>query len=121
TELAQLSDSGCRQLARTLLPRLESSVVAALNGLVRRPCTVGLTRRPYRSQSKTTLAGMRGRWLAHLALLLGDYDTDIVWVAEHAAHLAGWSGAVDLGWLLAGAIDSGGATGDAVCEILAAK
>ena len=121
TELAQLSDSGWRQLARTLLPRLESSVVAALNGLVRRPCTVGLTRRPYRSpQSKTTLAGMRGRWLAHLALLLGDYDTDIVWVAEHAAHLAGWSGAVDLGWLLAGAIDAGGPTGDAVFEVLAA-
>lgn len=119
--LAGLSDDDWRQLAHSLLPRLESSVVAALRALVRRPYTEGLTRRPFRSPlSGKTLAGLRGRWLASVALLLGDYDADIVWIAGHGAPLAGWSGAVDLGWLLAGAIDAGGATGDAVFEVLAA-
>jgi len=120
-QLGALGDDGWRRLAQTLLPRVESSVACALDGLVRRPYTEGLTRRPFRApHSQVTLATIRGRWLASVALLLGDYDADIVWIAEHAAHLAGWSGAVDLGWLLAGAIDSGGATGDAVFEILAA-
>lgn len=120
-QLAELDDEGWRRLAQALLPRLESSVVCALQGLVRRPYTEGLTRRPFRTPTaRSTLAGMRGRWLANVALLLGDYDADIVWVAEHAAHLAGWSGAVDLGWLLAGAIDAGGSTGDAVFDVLAA-
>src|SRR6185437_10615692 len=119
--LAGLSDDDWRQLAHSLLPRLESSVVAALRALERRPYTEGLTRRPFRSSlSGKTLAGLRGRWLASVALLLGDYDADIVWIAGHGAPLAGWSGAVDLGWLLAGAIDAGGATGDAVFEVLAA-
>lgn len=119
-QLGELSDDGWRRLAQVLLPRLESSAVSALHGLVRRPYTEGLTRRPLRApQSRTTLAGIRGRWLASVALLLGDYDADIVWIAEHGAHLAGWSGAVDLGWLLAGAIDAGGAPGDAVFEVLA--
>ena len=121
TELGALTDEEWRRLAQTLLPRLEPSVVCALQGLVRRPYTEGLTRRPFRTPTaRATLAGMRGRWLANVALLLGDYDADIVWVAEHAAHLAGWSGAVDLGWLLAGAIDRGGSTGDAVFDVLAA-
>ena len=120
-QLRELSDDEWRRLARTLLPRLESSVACALDALARRPYTEGLSRRPFRAPtSRATLAGIRGRWLANVALLLGDYDADIVWVAEHGAHLAGWSGAVDLGWLLAGAIDAGGPTGDTVFEVLAA-
>ena len=120
-QLADLSDDGWRRLAQVLLPRLESSVVSALQGLARRPYTEGLTRRPFRApRSPTTLAGTRGRWLASVALLLGDYDADIVWIAEHGAHLTGWSGAVDVGWLLAGAIDAGGASGEAVFQVLAA-
>ena len=111
-----------RRTVGTLLPHLAPSAEATLELLAHRPYQVGLTRRPFRApHSIPTLADLRGRWLLSTTLLLGDYDADIRWVAERAAHLGGWYGSVDLGWLLAGAIDAGGADGEAVQAILVAS
>ncbi|HEX5436116.1 MAG TPA: DUF5724 domain-containing protein, partial [Gemmatimonadaceae bacterium] len=105
----------------TLLPQFAPAAEAACEALARRPYQSGPTRKPFRCpHSSTTLADVRGRWLLNTTLLVGEYDADIRWVAEHAAHLAGWSGGADLGWLLAGAIDAGDDASGDVFEILAA-
>ncbi|HEX6938569.1 MAG TPA: DUF5724 domain-containing protein [Longimicrobiales bacterium] len=116
---AKLDDAEHRRLIAVMLPHLEAEIESAWSLLAHRPYQEGLTRKPFRSpQSPETLADVRGRWLLRVALLVGEYDADITWVAAWAAHLAGWMDAVDLGWLLAGAIDAGGAAGDEVFEIL---
>lgn len=105
----------------TLVPQFAPSAEAACEALARRPYQDGLTRKPFRSpRSPATLADVRGRWLLSTTILVGEYDADIRWVAEHAAHLASWWGGADLGWLLAGAIDAGDATSSQVFESLAA-
>ncbi len=110
-----------RQAIATLLPQVARSAAAACDALVRRPFQDGVTRKPFRCpRSPGTLADVRGRWLLNTTILVGDYDADIRWVAEHAAHLAGWSGGTEIGWLLAGAIDVGDSISDEVFEILAA-
>lgn len=120
--LKELSAAEWSRSIATLVPRVAPSAESALQALVRRPYQDGFGRRPFRCpRSRTTLADLRGRWLLTMALLVGDYDADIVWVAEHAAHLAGWSGGTDLGWLLAGAIDVGDASAQRVYDILVAS
>lgn len=120
--LQRYSDAEWSRLIRTMLPQLAPSVESAWKALAHRPYQDGLTRKPFRCpQSPQTLADVRGRWLLSTTMMLGEYDVDIRWVAERAAHLAGWAGGADLGWLLAGAIDLGGETGDEVFEILKAS
>ena len=105
-----------------LLPHLAPSVDAALAALARRPYQDGLTRKPFRCPaSPATLADTRGRWLLNATILVGEYDADVRWVAERAAHLAGWWGGADIGWLLAGAMDVGDATATEVQDILTAS
>lgn len=121
-ELAALSPTDWKRGAETLLPHLEPSVTAACEALARRPFQEGGTRKPFRCpRSRQTVADMRGRWLLRMTMLLGDYDADVRWVAEHAAHLGGWWGGPELGWLLAGALNVGGSTGAEVEEILHAS
>jgi len=116
---AGLSERGRKRLIRTLLPHIEETVEAAWELLALRPYQHGVTRKPFRCpRSAETLADRRGVWLLNIAAMLGDIDEDIEWVAAWAAHLAGWAGATDLGWLLAGAIDAGGVSGERVLEIL---
>ena len=104
-----------------LLPKIAPSAEAACIAVARRPYQDGLTRKPFRSpRSPATLADVRGRWLLNATILVGEYDADIRWIAEHAAHLAGWWGGTELGWLLAGAIDAGNADSGAVFDMLAA-
>ncbi|HET9004091.1 MAG TPA: hypothetical protein VFN39_08865, partial [Gemmatimonadaceae bacterium] len=110
-----------RHAISTLLPHVARSAEVACEVMVRRPYQDGVTRKPFRCpQSPATLADVRGRWLLNTTLLVGEYDADIRWIAEHSAHLAGWSGAADIGWLLAGAIDAGDAHSGEVFDILAA-
>jgi hypothetical protein len=117
-----LDDGARRRLIATLLPRLAPAVEASWQAMVRRPYQVAGGRLPFRCpRSQETTAQVRGTWLLDLALLLGDYDQDVRWVAAWGAHLAGWSGADEIGWLLAGAIDAGGPEGDEVLEILKAS
>ncbi|HEX6104624.1 MAG TPA: DUF5724 domain-containing protein [Gemmatimonadales bacterium] len=121
-QLQALSLEDWHRAIAVLLPHLAPSVESACGLLSFRPYQEGLTRKPFRSPgSPATLADVRGRWLLNTTLLLGEYDADIRWVAERAAHLAGWYGSADLGWLLAGAIDAGGTTGREVQEILVAS
>ena len=117
-----LGTADWKRTIATLLPQLAPSVESACAALARRPFQEGIARKPFRCpRSADTLADIRGRWLLHTTLLLGEYDADVRWVAERAAHLAGWSGGTDIGWLLAGAIDRGDATGLEVQEILEAS
>lgn len=124
-ELGQVfSDFGrddWKRAIAVLLPGVASSAEAAIESLGNRPYQTGIARRPFRCPRAPALRGwIRGNWLLNTTLLLGEYEADICWVAEHGAHLAGWWGAVDLGWLLAGAIDAGGTTGQRVQDILVA-
>ena len=120
--LARLSDADWSALVETLLPQVAPSVRSALNALAHRPYQQGLTRKPFRApRASETLADIRGRWLVSTTFVIGDYDADISWVATWAAHLGGWSGGTELGWLLAGAIDAGDDTADDVYKILEAS
>jgi hypothetical protein len=120
--LRGISEAEWERLVGTLLPQLAPSAHSAWRALARRPFQEGTMRRPFRApHSAATQAEVRGRWLLSVTLLLGEYEEDIRWVAERGAHLAGWTGGAELGWLLAGAIDLGGETGDAVLSILQAS
>lgn len=118
---AKLTEAERDRLFQTVLPSLAPEVESAWRLLANRPYQDGLSRRPFRCPRSATQADVRGRWLIQVAGLLGDYDGDIVWVAEWAAYLAGWAGGSDIGWLLAGAIDAGGAKGEEVFEVLTAS
>ena len=120
--LEKLSEDDWRQLIEQLIPQYAPSALAAWRALARRPFQQGLSRKPFRSPNvPARLADLRGRWLLNVTLLLGEYEADITWVAAHAAHLAGWSGATDIGWLLAGALDVGDETSKDVQRILEAS
>ncbi|HEV8357110.1 MAG TPA: DUF5724 domain-containing protein [Gemmatimonadales bacterium] len=120
-ELTKYSPEDWKSAIRTLLPHLLPSADAACRTLASRPYQTGIARKPFRCpRSRAQLARTRGRWLLNVTVLLGEYDADITWVAEWAAHLASWWGGADLGWLLAGAIDLGGPSGARVEEILEA-
>lgn len=111
-----------KRLVRVLLPGVAPSAEATIDALERRPYQTGLTRRPFRCpHAPITRSRIRGRWLLNTTLLLGEYEADICWIAERAAHLAGWWGGVEIGWLLAGAIDAGGEAGQRVHDILVAS
>lgn len=119
---ASLGDAERRRLMEALLPRLAPAVESAWQAMTRRPYPSSATRRPFRApRAPELLATTRGTWLIELACMLGDYDPDAAWVATWAAHIAGWSGADEIGWLLAGAIDAGGPAADEVLEILKAS
>lgn len=120
--LKDLSPAEWSRAVATLVPNVAPSADAALRALERRPYQEGFGRRPFRCPtSRITLADLRGRWLLTVALLVGDLDADIVWIAERAAYLAGFSGGGDLGWLLAGAIDAGGDDAQRVYDVLVAS
>jgi hypothetical protein len=120
-QLKTFTEADWRRTIATLLPGLAPSAESACELLSRRPYQGGVSRKPFRSpKSAATLADIRGRWLLNVTLLVGDYDADIRWIAERAAHLSGWSGGPDLGWLLAGAIERGDDSGREVQEILIA-
>ncbi len=119
---SRMGDAERRRVIEVLLPRLAPAVEAAWQGMARRPYQSSATRKPFRCpRAQEMLATVRGTWLIDLACLLGDYDRDVRWVAAWAPHVAGWSGADDIGWLLAGAIDAGGPAADEVLEILKAS
>ncbi|HKP16337.1 MAG TPA: DUF5724 domain-containing protein [Gemmatimonadaceae bacterium] len=121
-QLIGLTPEEWKRGAEALLPHLGPSVIAACDALANRPYQDGYTRKPFRCpRSPQTLADIRGRWLLRTTILLGDYECDIRWVAEHAAFLGSWWGATELGWLLAGALNVGGSTAADVEEILTAS
>jgi hypothetical protein len=120
--IAKLSDADWASLVDTLLPHIAPSVMSTFNTLARRPYQEGMARKPFRApHARRTLAHVRSRWLVHTTFLIGEYDADIRWVAEWSAYLAGWSGGTDIGWLLAGAIDTGDDTANDVYKILEAS
>jgi hypothetical protein len=120
--LAKLSGADWNALVDTLVPHVASSARSTLEALANRPYQQNLTRKPFRApHARETLADVRGRWLVNTTLLIGEYDVDIRWIAAWAAHLGGWSGGTDLGWLLAGAIDAGDAVANDVYGILEAS
>ena len=117
--LSSLSDNDWTSVVETLLPHVASSATSACRILTRRPYQEGIARRPFRApRAPRTLADTRARWLVSTTFLIGEYDADIRWIAEWAVPLSAWTGATDLGWLFAGAIDVGDDTANDVYRIL---
>ncbi|MFN0178024.1 MAG: DUF5724 domain-containing protein [Gemmatimonadales bacterium] len=120
-ELAAWEAADWMRLSGVLVPQLSEAAASTLSILSRRPFQRGGQRRPFRApQSGPIQAGLRVEWLLSVTRLLGEYDVDVAWVAEHGGSLGGWWGAPEIGWLLAGAIDAGGPTGQRVFDVLLA-
>jgi hypothetical protein len=116
------TDADWRRDIQLLLPHIAPSVQAGLKALERRPYQTGPQRKPFRTAHPVeTLTDMRARWLLTMTCLVGEYDADIRWIAERCARLTHYYSGPELGWLLAGAMDIGDATSDAVFEILEAS
>ena len=100
------------------VPALGPHVESAYQLFPRLPYQRGGSHRYFRAPSDDdALSGIRFRWLNSLADTLRNYDPDVAWCAAWASFL-GYSTDFALGPLLAAAIDSGGAEGDEVFEIL---
>jgi hypothetical protein len=116
------SDDDWARAVEILIPRFADAAKCALAALARRPYQTGAIRKPFRApNSKRSLALIRGQWLMNITRILGDFDEDMTWIAAHGAYLAGYFGASDLGWLLAGAIDAQNDKSAEVREILMAS
>jgi hypothetical protein len=119
---ANHTEADWRRDIQLLVPHIAPSVEAGLKALERRPYQEGMHRKPFRSAHPVeTLTDMRGRWLLMITCLVGEYDADIRWIAERCARLTQYYSGPELGWLLAGAMDIGDSTSDAVFEILRAS
>lgn len=117
-----LSEQRLRKLIKTLLPTLAPAAEEAWDALRLRPFQLGAERRAFRCPNdETSVAIHRGRWLLQTAITLRHHEKDAVWVATWAAHLAGWSAASELGWLLAGSLNRGDAESNEVFSVLKAS
>ena len=126
--LDQLSRAQRLKVFAALCPKLAPQIEGAWQLLQRLPYQTGYTRRPFRApQNPESSIGKRAGFLEGAADLVSSYDgqtgydEDVVWLAAWAPHLprGQWSSAP--GYLLAAAIDAGGAQADAVLEILRAS
>jgi len=121
-QFVSFTDEDWHNAIDVLVPHVASAAKQALVSLEHRPYQVGPVRKPFRAPTATrVLALTRGRWLTNITRLLGEFDEDITWIAAHGAYLAGWWGAPDLGWLLAGAIDARDAKSGEIRDILIAS
>lgn len=124
-ELAGLSDAERLSFFEAIFPRLAPAMDRAWRDLPRRATYIEKNayhspRVPFRAGSATHhLTMLRGVWFDDVVCALIGYDPDPEWLAAWITHLH-W-GEDNVASVLAGAIDLGGATGDAVLEILKAS
>jgi hypothetical protein len=121
-QFANFTDDDWGHAVDVLIPQFAEAAKQALFSIERRPYQIGPVRKPFRAPNAKRVLGItRGRWLTNVTRLVGEFDEDIGWIAGHGAYLAGWWGAADLGWLLAGAMDAGNAKSDEVRDVLMAS
>ena len=102
-----------------LFPTIAKEMEDAWQLFIRLPYTVGYSRRAFRAPTRpAAYRQLRSNWIEGVTNALANYPDDAIspeWIAAWSVHIdqAHW-----LGYLLAGVIDRGGATGDAVFEIV---
>jgi HEAT repeat protein len=117
--LGELKPGERLKLFEALFPRLASQVESTWNLFDFLPYQASYNRRPFRNPNHCS-PGVRIAWLQRLIFVTRDYDQDVTWFAAWAPYLT--YGAEDaLGYLFAGAIEDGGATGREVFDILIAS
>ncbi len=103
-----------------LFPTIAADVEAGWQLLGRLPYTSGYARRAFRAPGRPeAFVARRQDFVESLVNVLGELPDDVLsaeWVAAWAVHL-GYN-ADAMGYLLAGVIDAGGPTADAVLEIV---
>lgn len=117
SQLGQLKSKDRQELFKTLFPQIFPQVEAAWNQFDILPYQTTYYRRPFRNPNHDT-PGARIRWLENLLLATRGYDQDVTWFAAWAPHL-GYTSL--LGYLFAGAIETGGEIGQQVFDILIAS
>lgn len=108
------------RILSALFPTFAKPIEAGWQLLARLPYTTGYNRRGFRQTDRPELyVDRRQSYLEGLLHCLDELPDDVLtveWVAAWAVHL-GWN-TQQLGYLLAAAVDSGGAMGEAVFTIL---
>src|SRR5262249_20057515 len=107
------------QLGESLFPQFPEVFRAAWQMHARLPVQLGYARKPFRAPNRPELIlEAQRQFLFPLLQSLQGYEQDLPWIAAHAAHIAQWRGAQQLGLLLAAAIDLGGDRGQQIQQIL---
>jgi hypothetical protein len=103
-----------------LFPTLSKEVEAGWNVLTNLPYTVGYNRRAFRAPGREELyVSKRQQYIVPLLQVLDNFADDTLsaeWLATWAVHISGHSH--EIGYLLAGVLDAGGETSDAILAIL---
>lgn len=118
--LTSLTPEQRRPVWEALFPQLAAHMEAGWRLHARLPYQIGEERRGFRvPDCETALIDTRLAWLEGLLSVLERYEQPVTWIAAWAPYLEAWQ--EPFGPLLAGAIDTGGAEGEAVFEILLAS
>ncbi|MCF6313185.1 MAG: DUF5724 domain-containing protein [Verrucomicrobiales bacterium] len=119
-KLDAMSKKDRRVVFEALCPKLATHLECGWELLKHTPYQIGWGRRGFRAPNNNKLtAASRFSWVQTVANATNEYDQDILWFAEWYTYLNLWNGS-DFGLLFAVAIDSGGAEGEGVFEILRA-
>lgn len=109
------------QIFAALFPRLAPQVEAGWRLLHRLPYQMDHNHRAFRApHTPEASRARRLAWLDHLLRTTANYEPDVRWLAEWAAHL-GYGQDIGFGTLFAAAIDQGGDDGQAVFDTLTAS
>jgi HEAT repeat protein len=120
-QLDNLKKKERQQVFEALFPTLANEVEAGWRLKQRLPYQTGEDRKAFRAPSKPALSReARFAWLRRLLHEIGGYEQNLAWLATYAGHLGGGYGAVDLGIVLAAALDQEGPESDALFAILKA-
>jgi hypothetical protein len=110
------------QCFETLAPGLGALLESGWQLFDRLPYQSGYSRKPFRAPKHPEASiTRRVNWILQLIPIIGPYQKNAAWFAAWTPHLARWSGADELGILLAAAIDAGGSEGEEVFQILCAS
>ena len=121
-ELEGLSDRERTELFGAIFPKLATALDRAWHDLPRRAAFIEMdsyfgARVPFRAGSaKRHISYSRAVWFQSVVRSLIGFDPDPEWLAAWVSHLSNYDG--HLSALLAGAIDAGGKSGEAVLEAL---
>ncbi|MHC5020821.1 MAG: DUF5724 domain-containing protein, partial [Planctomycetota bacterium] len=119
-ELDAMPAAQRRKLFAAMFPKLAPQVDAAWAALGHQPYQEHGAQ-GFRAPSRPDLSlETRREWINNLVHTVADYPQDIEWFATWAAHLDEYWVDETLGVLFAATIDAGGATGDAVFDLMCA-
>ena len=117
--LRDLDDAQLMAIGEAVFPHFLALFKDAWTLHERLPYQTGPTRKPFRAATRPELLReSRVEFISELVKGMEGLNEDLPWLAAHAAHIWTWSGAQQIGILLAAAIDAGGSRGQAIQDIL---